>query len=57
MEKKKSIKVEDGFFFKMNKRDSTFIREMRVPVVCTAYTTKAKCFKTLSIIAKHSQIM
>ena len=31
MEKsKKSINVEGGFFFKINKRDSTIIREMRV---------------------------
>ena len=43
---KKEINKRGGwiFFFKMNKRDSTFIREMRVPVVCTAYTTKAQVF-------------
>ena len=27
---KKSINVEGGFFFKISKRDFTFIREMRV---------------------------
>ena len=31
---KKSINVEGGFFFKISKRDFTFIREMRVLKKC-----------------------
>ena len=33
--------VEGGFFFKINKRDSMFIREMRV----AKYSALAKCKK------------
>ena len=32
----KSINVEGGIFFKINKRDSTFIRKMRVIVLFSA---------------------
>ena len=42
--------VESGFFFKFNKRDSTFIRELRVPLV-----NKLSSKKNLEILADMQQ--
>ena len=35
--------VEGGIFFKINKRDSTFIREMRVCVSISIWTFLVRC--------------
>ena len=40
------MSVEGGFFFKINKRDSTFIREMRVVQLSLSFKVRKQPLKT-----------